>query len=113
MQGVLLAVSTALVIMSDLLLSTGRLGRTCREISDMLRTLVVAYCAGSLDERGFSDILLRIEEEKVRPAGFVVTVSNTIDDWTLLLLRVRGRSEPCAAFEFLPGSSAFRPFGAS
>lgn len=99
--------------MRDLLLSSDRLGQVCRDIADMLRTLVMAHCAGSLDERAFAEILLRVEEEKVRPQGFVVTVSNTLDDWTVVLLRRKGFSEPCAAFEFLPGRSAFRPFGSS
>ena len=99
--------------MTDLLLSQDRLGRACREIADMLRTLAMAFCVGSLDERAFTDILLRVEEEKIRPEGFVVTASNTIDDWTVLLLRVKGASEPCAAFEFLPGCRTFRPFSLS
>ena len=64
-----------------------------------------------LSEERFVELLLRIEEEAVKPANFNLTASNTIDDWTVFKLRVNGSEEVCASFEFLPETGEFRQPG--
>jgi hypothetical protein len=54
-----------------------------------------------------------LESEKASEQDLVLTATNTRDEWTSVVLRVKGSTEPCAAFEYLPGTGAFRPFGSS
>lgn len=74
-------------------------------------TVTQAHTSGILGEQGFVEVLLRLEEEKAAPFGFVLTASNTYDDWTVVALRMKGVSEPCASFEFLPSTGEFRTVG--
>jgi hypothetical protein len=91
--------------------SSAHLAQICREIEATLLKLTKAHTAGIISEAGFVDVLLRLEEEKAAPFGFVLTASNTYDDWTILTLRAKGSSRPCAAFEFLPSTGEFRTAG--
>src|SRR4051812_102975 len=82
-----------------------------RQIEASLRDLISAYGSGALQEQRFVDELLHLESEKMHPRGFVVTASNTDDDWTVVQLHVEGRGEPCAVYEFLPGCGEVRRGG--
>lgn len=73
-----------------------------------MRELARRRAAGWLSEEQFVDLLLKLEEEEVQPAGLVLTASNTIDDWTVFKVRVQTASEPCSAFEFCPETGEFR-----
>jgi hypothetical protein len=79
-----------------------------QEVVSRFRVLVTAHCDGTLHQTMFVSMLLQLEAEFARPHGFIITASNTGDDWTMVALRMRGRSDPCAAFEFLPGSGRVR-----
>lgn len=74
----------------------------------MLRDLAHKHSAGRISEQRFVELLLKLEEEEVAPAGLVLTASNTIDDWTVFKVRVKTASEPCSAFEFCPETGEFR-----
>jgi hypothetical protein len=76
-----------------------------------MRELVAAQAAGQLTEQGFVESLLGCERERGAAHGFIFTASNTFDDWTVVFLRQPGRSEPCASFEFHPGTGLFREVG--
>src|SRR5438067_2512156 len=78
------------------------------EIMNRFRLLVTAHRDGTLHESGFVDMMLQLDAELARPNGFTITASDTDDDWTAIALRMRGRSKPCAAFEFRPGSGQWR-----
>lgn len=78
------------------------------EIINRFRLLVTAHCEGTLHQSAFVSMILQLDAELARPHGYTITASSTGDDWTLVALRIRGRSEPCAAFEFLPGSGQVR-----
>ena len=97
--------------MSELPSSHAHLARLCREIEATLLTVTNAHAAGLIGEQGFVEVLLRLEEEKAAPFGFVLTASNTYDDWTVVALRLKGVSQPCASFEFLPSTGEFRTVG--
>jgi hypothetical protein len=81
------------------------------QIEASLRDLITAYGSGALEERRFVDEILHLEAEKMNPRGFLLTASTTDDDWTMVALHVKGRSEPCAVFEFLPGRAEIRRSG--
>jgi hypothetical protein len=83
-----------------------------REIEATIFSVIKAHTKGYIGERGLVNVLLQLEEEKVAPYGFVLTASNTLDDWTVVMLRRKGSSEPCAAVEFLPDTGEFREVGA-
>jgi hypothetical protein len=85
-----------------------RLREACHGVSQALRDLARMHADGRISEEQFVALLLKLEEEKVAPAGLVLTASNTIDDWTVFKVRVKKASEPCAAFEFCPGTGEFR-----
>ena len=85
-----------------------RVGNMGDEIFHRLRLLVTAHCEGTLHQSGFVSMMLQLDADLARPHGFIITASDTDDAWTLIALRIRGRSAPCAAFEFLPGSGQAR-----
>jgi hypothetical protein len=78
------------------------------EVINRFRLLVTAHRDGTLHESGFVCMMLQLEADLARPNGFIITASNTQDGWTAVELRMRGRSNPCAAFEFLPSSAQSR-----
>jgi hypothetical protein len=80
-------------------------------IERALRGLIKAQGSGALGERAFVVALLRVESDLAIPHGFVLTASNTLDDWTVILLRPVGASRPCLALEFLPRTGEFRAAG--
>ena len=80
----------------------------CHAIADRLERLIRLRCRGIISEPTFVDFILKIEAQVVRPQGLTLTASNTIDDWTVLRLKINGANEPCAAFEFLPETGEFR-----
>ncbi len=83
----------------------------CRAIGEELRKLLAERGDNPICERTLVEDLLRFEAEKAAAQGLILTASNTYDDWTVVLLRVKGSSEPCAGFEFLPETGAFRAVG--
>jgi hypothetical protein len=89
-----------------------RLREACHEIAQILRELARKHSAGRISEERFVELLLKIEEEEVAPAGLVLTASNTLDDWTAFKVRAKTASEPCAAFEFRPETGEFRAVAA-
>ncbi len=83
----------------------------CREMDAELRALVAAQSAGDLNDEGFVEALLRLEAEKARANGLVLTASHTFDDWTVVRLHLRGVAEPCVSFEFHQPTGRFRQVG--
>jgi hypothetical protein len=81
----------------------------CRCLINEIRALAEKHLAGGMCEATFVSTLLALEAEKAAAHGIELTASNTIDDWTVVILRERGRSEPVAALEFEPSRRAFRP----
>lgn len=92
-------------------LSPERLAAICDEIGEEMRELVAAQATGRLTELGFVEALLECERESAVAHGLVFTASHTFDDWTVVCLRRPGRREPCASFEFHPGTGRFRAVG--
>jgi hypothetical protein len=88
-----------------------QLSAVCREMDAEIRALVAAQSSGDLNNEGFVERLLRFEAERARTHGLILTASHTFDDWTVVSLRIPGRSEPCASFEFQPATGRFRPVG--
>jgi hypothetical protein len=80
----------------------------CHGIGRHLQKLAQGRCSGEISEKSFIETILKIEAEEVTPGGFILTASNTRDDWTVFKLRINGSDETCAAFEFLPESGEFR-----
>jgi hypothetical protein len=78
------------------------------EVINRFRLLVTAHCDGTLHQSVFVSMILQLDAELARPHGYTITASNTDDGWTVIALRMRGQSDPCAAFEFLPGSGQVR-----
>ena len=91
--------------------SSDQLTNTCREIGRELRALAAAQASGKINQHEFVSALLKLELEKAAPHRLVLTASHTLDEWTVVSLRLPGRSEPCASFEFLPATGQFRPVG--
>jgi hypothetical protein len=85
-----------------------KLREACHNIGQILRELAYKHSDGRISEERFVELLLKLEEEEVAPAGLVLTASNTRDDWTVFKVRVKTASEPCAAFEFCPETGEFR-----
>jgi hypothetical protein len=85
-----------------------KLREACHTVALALRELARKHSAGRISEERFVELLLKLEEEQVAPAGLVLTASNTRDDWTVFKVRVKAASEPCAAFEFQPETGEFR-----
>ena len=85
-----------------------RLREACHHIGQIVRELARRHAAGWISQERFVELLLKVEEEEVAPAGLVLTASNTIDDWTVFKVRAKMASEPCAAFEFRPETGEFR-----
>ena len=83
----------------------------CHAIGRLLQDLAQGRCSGEISEKSFIETVLKIEAEQVTPGGFILTASNTRDDWTVFKLRIKGSDETCAAFEFLPESGEFRRVG--
>src|SRR5205823_3842567 len=92
--------------------SSARLAAIGRQIEEALLAVTFLYIAADVGEDDFVEILLKIEQEQAAPAGFVITASNTYDNWTVIVLRLKGVREPCAAFEFQPSTGKFRHVGA-
>jgi hypothetical protein len=80
----------------------------CRRISDELRELIGALAMGILDQRQFTERVLRIEKEKVSPHGLTLSSANTLDDWTHFTLKVNTTKRVCAVLEFQPETGEFR-----
>jgi hypothetical protein len=97
--------------MTTLPLSPEQLAALCHEIGEEMRELVAAQAAGRLTEEGFVESLLECERERAAAHGLIFTASHTFDDWTVICLRQPGRREPCASFEFHPGTGLFREVG--
>jgi hypothetical protein len=87
------------------------LAAICREIEEALLAVTYLYTSGAIEEDEFVELLLKIEEEQATPAGFVITASNTYDNWTVIILRLKGVRQACAAFEFQPETGKFRHAG--
>jgi hypothetical protein len=85
-----------------------RLREACHDVAHSLRELARKHSAGRITEERFVELVLKLEEEQVAPAGLVLTASNTHDDWTTFKVRLQAASEPCAAFEFRPETGEFR-----
>src|SRR5687767_7720938 len=83
----------------------------CHALGAVLHDLARKRCAGELSEGRFIDAVLYIQANYVAPAGFTLTVCNTLDNWTVFQLRQNSREEPCASFEFLPHTGEFRLLG--
>lgn len=97
--------------MSQPPLSPEQLAAICLEIDQEIRELVAAQAAGRLHQQGFVEALLKFELERASTHGLILTASHTFDDWTVVALRLPGRSEPCASFEFHPDTGQFRNVG--
>jgi hypothetical protein len=80
----------------------------CERIEHLLESLARGRANGAISEKGFVELLLKIEREQVVPSGFRLTASNTLDNWTVFEIREKGETTPCASFEFLPESGEFR-----
>jgi hypothetical protein len=85
-----------------------KLREACHKIVLTVRDLARSHSSGRLSEERFVELLLKLEEEQVTPAGLVLTATNTRDDWTVFNVRVKAASEPCAGFEFRPQTGEFR-----
>ena len=83
----------------------------CHAIGDRLLELARGRSKGNVSEEIFIEKVLKIEAEEVTPKGLTLTASNTRDDWTVFKIKIRGTSEDCAAFEFLPETGEFRRAG--
>lgn len=83
----------------------------CDVVERLLRKLAGLRGHGRISEALFVRLLLKLEAERLEPAGFVLTASNTLDDWTVVKVREKGDPEPCAAVEFLPQTGEFREVG--
>jgi len=83
---------------------------TFRRIGDQLRGLAVGLSAGTLSEEEFVAELLRIDARKLRPYGLTLSVSQTPDDWTAVVMKHSHSHQLCAAFEFQPEKRRVRPF---
>ena len=90
---------------------TETLNGICRVIGEQLHGLAHLLAVGLITEKRFTELLLQIESKQVSPHGFVLTASNTIDNWTVFKLRVAGCEEACAQFEFRPETGEFREPG--
>jgi hypothetical protein len=66
-------------------------------------------CTHGISEEAFTEAVLRIEKEELKPLGISLCGSNTLDDWTVFILRIEG--EECSTFEFLPKTGEFRKSG--
>jgi hypothetical protein len=93
------------------LLSSEQLADICREIDQEIRELVAAQASGHLNEPQFVEALLKFETDRAAAHGLILTASHTFDDWTVISLRIPGRAEPCASFEFHAESGRFRNVG--
>ena len=62
------------------------------------------------DRAAFVAELLRIDAWKLRPYGLTLSVSQTPDDWTAIVMKHSGSHQLCAAFEFQPEKRRVRPF---
>jgi hypothetical protein len=78
-------------------------------VVDRVRGLAVAFCGGRLSEQEFVQELLTLEDRAVSPAGLTLSVCDTEDDWTSVLIKSSASGKLHAAFEFLPEAARFRP----
>ncbi len=88
-----------------------KIEKLCIGIGRRLEALAHSRSAGRISEVSFVEQLLKIEAEEVCPAGMTLTASNTLDDWTVVRLRVNILNRLCATFEFLPATGEFRKPG--
>jgi hypothetical protein len=80
----------------------------CSRISGELRELAVLLSSGGVTHEHFMRAVLAVEANHVRRANLTLTASETIDHWTVFILRDNRTKEVCAAFEFLPETGEFR-----
>ena len=76
-----------------------------------MQALAHGRSAGTISETKFVDAVLQIEADEVSHHGFSLSASNTIDNWTVFVLRIEGSADACAQFEFLPETGEFRRVG--
>jgi hypothetical protein len=79
-------------------------------VADLVRQLAVAFSAQKLTQQEFVDELLSLEAARMTPAGLTLSVSDTPDEWTSVLIKESHSGRVCSAFEFLPDERRFRPF---
>jgi hypothetical protein len=78
-------------------------------VVDRVRGLAVALCGKRISEQEFVQELLTLEDRAVSPAGLTLSVCDTEDDWTSVLIKSSASGKLHAAFEFLPEAARFRP----
>ena len=80
----------------------------CDHLGQAFKSLLKRYAAERRPISALVDDLLRLEESTIRPAGLVLTATNTRDDWTCFILWIGRTGEVCARFECLPERGEFR-----
>jgi hypothetical protein len=76
---------------------------------DRVRGLAVAFSGGRLSQEEFVQELLEWESSAVTPAGLTLSMCNTDDEWTSVLIKHCPTGKLHAAFEFQAVESRFRP----
>ena len=82
--------------------------RSCNAIARKVAALGRRCADGSISETEFTEALLEIEAKQIRPSGLLLSVANSINDWTNVSLKVAGTALPFIMFEFLPATRKFR-----
>ena len=80
----------------------------CERFGEAVRNLVRAHVAEGRPISSFVSGVLALEAKDIKPAGLVMSATDTIDGWICFSLHVAGTSEICARFEFRLQTGQFR-----